>query len=86
MAMTATATLSLGPTVLAVTPIFWAGADGAGYDSSLRGHARMKLQTRRNDLSYTNAPFCAQQLSRFFLFLFKKSTLKSNLQRTTSTV
>ena len=29
MAMTATAMLSLGPTVLAVTPIFLAGADGA---------------------------------------------------------
>ena len=42
-----------------------------GYDSSLRGHARMKLQTCRNDLSYINAPYCAQHLPRFFIFIEK---------------
>jgi len=41
------------------------------YDSSLRGHARMKLQTCRDDLSYTNAPYCAQQLPRFLIFIEK---------------
>jgi len=41
------------------------------YDSSLRGHARMKLRTCRNDLSYINAPYCAQQLPRFLIFIEK---------------
>ena len=45
----------------------------------------MKLQTCRNDLSYTNALYFAQQLPRFLIFIEKKSTLKSNLHRTTST-
>jgi len=31
----------------------------------------MKLQTCRNDLSYTNAPYCAQQLPRFLIFIEK---------------
>jgi len=31
----------------------------------------MKLQTCRNDLSYTTAPYCAQQLPRFLIFIEK---------------
>jgi len=38
----------------------------------------MKLQTCRNDLSYTNAPYFAQQLPRFLIFI-EKINFKSNL-------
>ena len=31
----------------------------------------MKLQASRNDLSYINAPYCAQQLPRFLIFIEK---------------
>jgi len=36
----------------------------------------MKLQTCRNDLSYTNARYCAQQLPRFLIFIEKKIHFK----------